>query len=140
MDYALDIASWLLIGFGGFFCVVSGIGLVRMPDLYTRLHAASLVDSLGSLLILAGLLLQATDWIVAVKLVLLYALIFFTTPVASHALAQAAIVAGLKPKLTHDRRAKPDFEPLDPAAVTSSRPADPGQPATGRPVGSPQTP
>ena len=59
MSAAIDIASWVLLVVGGLFCIVGGIGLLRMPDFYTRVHAASVTDTLGVGLILFGLALQA---------------------------------------------------------------------------------
>ena len=95
----LDIASWVLLLGGTGFCIVGGIGLVRMPDLYTRMHAASVTDTLGAGLILLGLMLQAGVTLVAAKLLILAVLIFFTTPTATHALARAAFLRGVRPVL-----------------------------------------
>ncbi|HEX2198077.1 MAG TPA: monovalent cation/H(+) antiporter subunit G [Burkholderiales bacterium] len=99
MSGALDIASWGLLVVGAFFCVVGGIGLVRMPDLYTRMHAASVTDTLGAGLILLGLMLQAGWTLVTAKLVIIGLLIFFTSPSAAHALVRAAMGRGLEPLL-----------------------------------------
>ena len=103
---AVDILSWILICGGVFFVVVGGIGLVRMPDVYTRMHGASLIDSLGSFLLIAGLMLQAGPTLIAVKLGFLYLLIFFTSPVPTQVVAQAALTAGVRPELTEDRRGR----------------------------------
>jgi multicomponent Na+:H+ antiporter subunit G len=99
MSAALDIASWILLVCGGLFCIVGGIGLLRMPDFYTRVHAASVTDTLGVGLILLGLILQAGWTLVAAKLVVIGLLIFFTSPAATHALARAALGRGLEPLL-----------------------------------------
>jgi len=99
MTPIVDAASWLLFVAGGFFCVVGGIGLVRMPDFYTRMHAASVVDTLGAGFILFGLLLQAGFTLVAVKLLMIGVLLLFTSPTAGHALARAAYERGLEPLL-----------------------------------------
>lgn len=99
MSEALDVLSWTLLAAGGFFCVVGGIGLLRMPDFYTRLHAASVTDTLGAGLILLGLILQAGFTLVAAKLVVIGLLIFFTSPAAAHAIARAARGRGLEPLL-----------------------------------------
>jgi multicomponent Na+:H+ antiporter subunit G len=96
---ALDAASWLLIGAGGFFCVVGALGLLRMPDFYTRMHAASVTDTLGAGFMLAGLALQAGLTLVTFKLVVVGLLIFFASPTATHALAKAAMTRGLAPQL-----------------------------------------
>jgi multicomponent Na+:H+ antiporter subunit G len=99
MTIALDMASWLLIVAGGFFCVVGAFGLIRMPDVYTRMHAAGVIDPFGVCLIFAGLMIQAGLTLVTAKLLFLVVLLLFTSPVACHALAKAALHRGLKPLL-----------------------------------------
>jgi multicomponent Na+:H+ antiporter subunit G len=99
MSAALDIASWILLAAGGLFCLVSAVGVLRMPDFYTRAHAASLNDTLGAGLLLLGLILQAGWTLVAAKLLIIGVLIFFTSPAATHALAKAALGRGLQPLL-----------------------------------------
>jgi len=97
----VDIASWVCLVAGGFFCLVGGIGLLRMPDFYTRMHAASVTETLGAGLILLGLLIQAGITLVGAKLLMIGLLIFFTSPAASHALAKAALSRGLQPLLAN---------------------------------------
>ena len=99
MSIALDLASWVCLVAGGFFCVVGGIGLIRMPDFYTRMQAASLTETIGACLILLGLLIQAGLTLIGAKIVMIGLLIFFTSPTATHALAKAALVRGLQPLL-----------------------------------------
>lgn len=99
MSAWIDAASWACIVAGGFFCIVGAVGLLRMPDFYTRMHAASVIDTLGAGLVLLGLLLQAGFTLVAVKLLMVGLLIFFASPTATHALARAALVRGLLPQL-----------------------------------------
>ena len=99
MTLLLDLLSWALLLAGGFFCVVGAVGLVRMPDFYTRMHAASVVETLGAGLVLLGLLLQAGFTLVAVKLLFIGALLLFASPTGTHALARAAYERGLKPLL-----------------------------------------
>lgn len=105
MSAWIDALSWVCLGGGGVFCMVGAIGLLRMPDFYTRMHAASVIETLGVGLILAGLLLQAGLTLVAVKLLIVGLLIFFASPTATHALARAAMVRGLKPLLSDEERA-----------------------------------
>ncbi len=93
----LDLASWVLLMLGGFFVLVGGIGALRMPDLYTRMHAASLTDSLGSILIISGVILQAGLTLAAVKLAAILIFLLFTSPTAANALASAALLSGLNP-------------------------------------------
>ena len=104
MNAAVDVVSWACLLGGGFFCIVGAVGLLRMPDFYTRMHAASLIETLGAGLMLLGLLLQAGFTLVAVKLLIVGALIFFASPTATHALARAAMVRGLKPLLSAEER------------------------------------
>ena len=97
MSAAIDILSWILLVAGGLSCVVGAIGLLRMPDFYTRVHAASVTDVVGSFAILLGLALQAGLTFVTVKLAFIALLIFFTSPAATHALVKAALERGVKP-------------------------------------------
>jgi multicomponent Na+:H+ antiporter subunit G len=99
MTLVIDVASWLCLLGGGFFAVVGAVGLIRMPDFFTRMHAASVTDTLGVGLLLVGLVLQAGLTLVAVKLLFLGLLIFFASPTATHALAKAALARGLAPLL-----------------------------------------
>lgn len=109
MNLAIDLLSWALLISGGLFCMVGGIGLLRMPDFYTRVHAASITDTLGAGLVLAGLALQAGLTLVAVKLLIIGLLLFFTSPTATHALTRAAMARGLKPLLAE--KEKPPSNP-----------------------------
>ncbi len=97
MDLALDILSWVCLLAGGAFAIVSGIGLIRLPDLYSRMHASGIADTLAAGLILAGLMLQSGWSLNLVKLTLILVFILFTSPTATHALAKAALHGGLKP-------------------------------------------
>lgn len=104
MQLFVDGLSWLLLIAGGMFVLISTIGMLRFPDFFTRLHAASITDTLGSLLVLAGLALQAGLSLVTVKLLLILFFILFTTPTAAHALAKAAMHANMKPQNCQDKR------------------------------------
>lgn len=99
MTTLIDALSWVLLVAGGFFCIVGALGMLRMPDFYTRMHAASVVETLGAGLVLLGLLLQAGFTLVAVKLLFIGALLLFASPTGTHALARAAYERGLKPLL-----------------------------------------
>jgi multicomponent Na+:H+ antiporter subunit G len=104
IDMVLNLLSWTLILAGSFFTIVGALGLVRMPDVYTRMHAASVTDTLGIGLIFLGLMVQAGLTLVSLKLFLILVLFFFMAPVATHAVAQAALHAGVRPQLAEDRR------------------------------------
>ena len=114
MKAVLDAASWALLVAGGFFCIVGAIGMLRMPDFYTRMHAASLADTLGAGFMLAGMLLQAGLTLVGAKLVMIGLLIFFASPTATHALARAAMTRGLEPLLAPSQDAPAEDAPSKP--------------------------
>ena len=88
MALLVEFASWVCLVAGGFFCIVGTIGLNRMPDFFTRMHAASVTDTLG-----AGINVPIRT------VVFLGLLMFVASPAAAHALAKAALARGLKPRL-----------------------------------------
>lgn len=102
MELLLDIISWAFIVSGGVFCLIGGIGLIRLPDMFARMHGASLIDTLGIGLILAGLMVQAGFTLVTAKLILILIFVFFTSPTSTHALARAALNGGLVPEVEKD--------------------------------------
>lgn len=90
--------SWALLLLGGFLCISGGVGVLRFPDFFTRMHAASVTDTMGTVCILGGLIVQSQfDWLVIAKLLFILLFVFFTSPTASHALAKAAIHSGMTP-------------------------------------------
>jgi multicomponent Na+:H+ antiporter subunit G len=98
MTIAIDILSWLLLTAGGAFVFIGGLGALRMPNLYTRMHAASLTDTMGAVLILGGIMLQAGLTLATIKLAIILLFLLLTSPTASNALASAAILSGVQPK------------------------------------------
>lgn len=98
----LDILSWVCLVAGGILGIVGGIGIHTFPEFYSRLHAVGITDTLCAMLILLGLGLQAGLGIAAFKLVLVFVFLFFTSPTATHALANAALHSGLQPKVDRD--------------------------------------
>ena len=94
---ALAIMSWILLGIGTLFLLIGAVGLIRLPDFFSRMHAAGLIDTLGAGLILVGLMIEAGWSLNLAKLVLILLFLLFTSPTSSHALAHAALVHGLKP-------------------------------------------
>ena len=99
MNELLDLLSWILLVAGSLALITGATGLIRFPDFFTRLHAASVIDTLGCMLIIFGLLLQAGLSMVSVKLLLILVFVLFTTPTAAHALAKAALHGKLEPRL-----------------------------------------
>jgi multicomponent Na+:H+ antiporter subunit G len=97
MTEILDVLSWLLLSFGGLFVFIGGVGALRLPDFYSRMHAASLTDTMGTMLVLTGIMLQAGASLATIKLGAILIFMLLTGPTASYALANAALVSGLKP-------------------------------------------
>ncbi len=97
MAVVLDITSWIFLLCGSMFCLTGAIGLFRFPEFFSRIHAASLTDTLGTSLILIGLMLQA-GWSLALpKLILILVFSLLAATTASHAMAKAALKSGLRP-------------------------------------------
>ena len=91
MHIIIDWLSVSLIFAGCLFCLIGALGLFRMPSFITRVHAASLIDSLGAILIILGLTLQAGLTLVTIKLALILIFLLLTGPTAIHALVNAAL-------------------------------------------------
>lgn len=96
MEGLRDILVWVCLVGGGLFSVIGGIGLLRMPDFYTRTHAASLTDTMGATLILLGLAIHNGIDLITVKLAVVFLFLFLTSPTAAHALVKAAYSKGLE--------------------------------------------
>ena len=94
MGLVIDILSWVAFLAGGFFLLVGSLGMVRLPDFWARLHAASIIDSAGVGLLLFGMMLQAGISLITVKLILIVIFLIVTGPTATHAVANAAFVSG----------------------------------------------
>jgi multicomponent Na+:H+ antiporter subunit G len=92
----VDVTSGVLVVVGAAIALSGGVGLLRLPDFYTRAHAVGLTDAPGVGLIVLGLLLRAPDWGVAVRLFLILLFLVLTSPTATHALAQAARKDGVQ--------------------------------------------
>lgn len=103
----VELLSWICITGGGLLGIIGGIGMHRFPDMFSRLHAAGMTDTLCAALFLLGLALQAGLTLASAKLLVVFVFLLFTSPAASHALANAALLGGLKPKLDSEH---PDKE------------------------------
>jgi multicomponent Na+:H+ antiporter subunit G len=95
MTFWLDALSWLSLMIGVVFSLIGGVGILRMPDFWTRAHAASITDTVGVAFILLGLMLQAGPSLITVKLVMILVFLYITSPTAGHALCQAANAHGV---------------------------------------------
>lgn len=113
-DALATAASWALIAAGTFFVLVGAVGILRLPDVFARMHAAGMTDTLGAGLVLAGLCFQVEFGLVTVRLLLVILFLWFTSPVATHALARTIL---------HDRAGE------GPAPVSAGAPGRPAGPA-----------
>ena len=108
----LELIAAALLCFGTFFCLVGGIGIHRMPDFYTRTHAASITDTLGAGLMLIGLmfLCEGQHWTVPVKLGMVLVFVLLTSPTSGHALVKAAAAEGVRWVTEPSPESSPDME------------------------------
>lgn len=87
----------VMIVIGLLFLFVAAVGMVRLPDVFTRSHAVSLTDSLGALFLLSGLALYQGFSTNLVKIVIVLILLYLLNPVITHATIRSALRSGLKP-------------------------------------------
>jgi len=97
MEFIVDMISALCLLLGSFLCLSGGVGIIRFPDFYTRMHAVGVTDTLAAAMILIGLMLQNPEVLVLLKLWMILAMTLFISPTASHALAKAALRNNLLP-------------------------------------------
>lgn len=103
LGQTVEIIGIICLVMGSLGVVLGALGLMRLGDVYQRMHGAGIVDTGGAGLILLGLLLLAPHWTVAVRLVLIGFILVMTGPTATHAIARMARVSGIEPVLTDDK-------------------------------------
>ncbi len=94
--------TWVFVLAGSLFLIVGAIGILRLPDFYSRIHPAGITDTMGAWLVLVGLMFASDSFFVTIKLVMLLLFLAITSPLAGHALAKAAYLRGLRPLLGHE--------------------------------------
>lgn len=110
MSLVIELLSGLFLLLGGFLCITGGIGLIRLPDFFSRVHASGLNETLATPLLLTGLMLQM-DWSLdLLKVLFIIALVLATSPTATYAMAKAALHGGLRPLTTQDSD-RPEDDP-----------------------------
>ena len=97
MPTLLEFAAGACLLGGAAFLLVGAIGLIRLPDFFSRIHATGVIDTMGTALILLGLFILAGWTLPAVKIVLIFGFMMLTGPTATHALAKAALHGRLDP-------------------------------------------
>jgi len=99
IEQALDVASWVCIVTGSVFAVIGGVGLLRLPDFFSRMHGAGITDTMGAGMVLVGLMLQSGLTLTTVKLLMVLLFLLLVSPTATHAVARAAVAQGIRPRL-----------------------------------------
>jgi multicomponent Na+:H+ antiporter subunit G len=94
MSMVTAILSMVLAAFGALLILVAGIGIVRLPDVLTRMHASSKAGTLGAVCILLAVALRFGDFVITVKTVLIVLFLFLTAPVAAHMIGRAGYRSG----------------------------------------------
>lgn len=97
MSLLLELLSGACLLAGGVLCITGGIGLIRLPDFFARVHAAGLTETLAAPLLLFGMALQMEWSLDLLKVAMILAFVLATNPTASHSMAKAALHGGLKP-------------------------------------------
>jgi multicomponent Na+:H+ antiporter subunit G len=96
---AQDIACVALVSSGIFFILMAGIGIIRLPDFYSRTHAVSKGDTLRISLVILGLMVHEGFTLNSLKLFYIFVAVSIANPIGSHAIGYAALKRGLKPLL-----------------------------------------
>jgi multicomponent Na+:H+ antiporter subunit G len=102
MELLIDLTSWFMFIVGSAFLLIGAIGIIRLPDIFSRMHGAGIIDTMGTAMIFFGMFLQAGFTIISIKLFLILLFLMFTSPTTTHALARAALDAGIKPLVNGD--------------------------------------
>ena len=105
MDIFLNFLCWVLIISGSFFVIVGAFGTYRFPDFWSRLHAASITDSAGVILLLIGMGVYSGPTLITFKLLVIGLFLFITGPTSTHAVANAALVSGIRPPILQSNNA-----------------------------------
>ena len=92
-----DILTICSFGIGIFFILTGSLGLLKLPDVFSRIHAAGMIDTAGASFIIFGMILQSGFSLITAKLVFIGIFIFFTSPITGHATANLARKKGLNP-------------------------------------------
>lgn len=100
----------LLVLAGCLFALVAAIGVIRFPDCFCRLHAATKAGAFGGSLLAVGVGLRFSDWGTWIEVLLLIAFFYTTMPVAAHLIARASFLSGIKPTKNTDTTSYDEFQ------------------------------
>ncbi|MEM1389651.1 MAG: monovalent cation/H(+) antiporter subunit G [Pseudomonadota bacterium] len=113
LTFLLEVKPWagsFLLLVGAILGIIGAIGMLRFPDVYTRVHAASVIDTGAMTVAIVGMALLAPTWNIAFKLAAIWLFLFITGPTSSHALVNAAYKAGLQPLIGAEARGRKQGE------------------------------
>ena len=102
MSAFVEVLSWCCFLLGGFLCLSGGVGLLRFPDFFTRVHAVGVTETLATPLLIGGIMLQLGASLDSAKLLLVMIFVLATNPTASNAMAKAALHGGQRPLLADE--------------------------------------
>ncbi len=109
MDSILELIGIVFFLIGGFLCLTGAVGLLRLPDFFSRVHAAGVTETLAAPMLLIGIMLHQGEFNQdTFKLILITLFMLATSPTASHAMAKAALHGGLRPLLNNGEQSKPE--------------------------------
>ena len=114
MDILFDIITGIFLLAGSVLILIGGYGIIKLDDVFARMHSAGMIDTLGLTLIIVGLMFQGGFTLITFKLFLIIVFVVYTSPAVTHALARAAIAGGMAPRATQVEltdRAKTGGEP-----------------------------
>ena len=100
----VDIISWFFVGIGSIFLLIGAIGLLRLGDIFARIHAAGLIDTMGFGFLILGMCFYSGFTLVTAKLIIIAIFMFFASPVSTHALSKAALDGNITPEVDEDQR------------------------------------
>ena len=106
MSMFLDWISGFFFLTGGLLCITGGLGLLRLPDFFSRVHAAGVTETLATPLLLTGLILQMGLSLETFKVFMIMVLVLATNPTATHAMAKAALIGGQRPLTGNQQQEK----------------------------------
>ena len=100
----VEIISWFFVGIGSIFLLIGAIGLLRLGDIFARIHAAGLIDTMGLGFLILGMCIYSGFTLVTAKLIIIAIFMFFASPVSTHALSKAALDGNINPEVDEDQR------------------------------------
>ena len=110
MDILLLYLSGISLAIGTAALLVGGVGLIRLPDMFSRIHAAGMIDTAGVGFMILGMMLYEGFSLISIKLAAVAVFLFFTSPIASHAVAQVAHRSGFSPTSQDTKKPKPKLK------------------------------